>query len=130
MAGSRPLPAGFSPSAASASTGPRLRLCTVTAAPARWRLSAIGLPMRPSPIRPILVPVTSVMASYRSKRPVANPGAAFDCGRAQPVEGQAIAQHLEQPALLLAGRAVGPVHLDGPRGGGPGPLFPQPLPVR
>src|SRR3546814_18648159 len=128
MAGSRPLPAGFSPSAASASTGPRLRLCTVTAAPARWRLSAIGLPMRPSPIRPILVPVTSVMASYRSKRPVANPGAAFDCGRAQPVEVPAIGQHLEQPEFLLPGRPLARDHVPGARAGGPLQVIRPPLP--
>ncbi len=46
------LPATCAPARASVSTGPRLRLCTTSVWPALIRLSAIGRPIRPRPMKP------------------------------------------------------------------------------
>ncbi len=45
--------AAVAPAATSASTGPRLRLWTTTSKPFLRRLSAMGLPMRPRPMKPM-----------------------------------------------------------------------------
>ena len=47
--------AARAPAATSASTGPRLRLCTTRGNPALSRFSAIGFPIKPSPMNPTVV---------------------------------------------------------------------------
>ena len=49
-------PAAVAPAAASSSTAPRLRLCTVNVCPAFSRWPAIGLPITPKPIKPMSSP--------------------------------------------------------------------------
>src|SRR3989442_3492827 len=46
--------AAVAPAATTSSTGPRLRLCTTSRWPALIRFFAMGLPMTPSPINPIV----------------------------------------------------------------------------